>query len=147
LWWQSVTASVSTKTISFSGIPAPGIKSLRTGGADWLRLPDGAFVASIIVQWGDVPGKRASITSFRSTDGGFSWVYAGSIAKADDAAVPSNEGPNENSLALLSNGTIICVMRLDAGDAGRCKYTQATHDFRPNLSGGISDGLLVFNRP
>jgi hypothetical protein len=114
--WQ---APAPNSSISFDGIPTPGIKSLRTGGADWLRLPDGSIVGSLIVGWGTVSGKRASIAAFRSTDDGFAWTFAGDIARADDPRVPSNEGPNENTLALLANGTLLCVMRLDAGDAGR----------------------------
>eukprot|EP01043_Picozoa_sp_COSAG02_P006045 COSAG02_NODE_168_length_31711_cov_68.337973_28_plen_400_part_00 len=107
-------------SVRFDGIPSPGIKGFRTGGADWLRLPDGSLVASIIVQWANISGKQASIASFRSEDGGgYQWKYAGSIARGDDPRVPSNEGPNENSLALLNNGSLVCIMRLDAGDAGR----------------------------
>ena len=112
-------APTQNATVSITGIPTPGIRGLRTGGADWLRVSDGSIVASLIVQWGNIPGKRASIAAFRSVDGGYAWTFAGDIARADDPRVSSNEGPNENSLALLANGSVICVMRLDAGDAGR----------------------------
>ena len=106
--------------ISFRGIPSPGIKGFRLGGADWVKLADETtLVASVILQWSFLAkgDKRASIASFKSTDGGYNWTFAGHIARADK--VDSNEGPNENSLALLRNGSILCVMRLDAGDAGR----------------------------
>lgn len=112
-------APARNASILISGIPAPGIKALRTGGADWLRLPDGSLVGSLIVQWSSTPGKRTSIAAFHSVDDGYQWKFAGHIARADDPRVQSNEGPNENSLAMLSNGTLLCVMRLDAGDAGR----------------------------
>ena len=113
------SAPGANASIRFDGIPAPGIKAFRTGGAGCLRLPDGSIVGSMIVQWMNTSGKRASIAAFRSEDGGYHWSYTGSIARADDPRVPSNEGPNENSLALLTNGSLLCIMRLDAGDAGR----------------------------
>ena len=126
---------VPNSSVRFDGIPSPGIKGFRTGGAGWLRLPDGSLVASLIVQWANISGKQASIASFRSEDGGgYQWAYAGSIARADDPRVPSNEGPNENSLALLNNGSLICIMRLDAGDAGRYhRYASSI-----SLDGGYS---------
>ena len=52
------------KEISFHGIPAPGVSSFRTGGAGWLRLPDGVLVAAIIVTWAQ-GADRASIVAFR----------------------------------------------------------------------------------
>ena len=116
-------ATATGATISVGGIPPPGIKALRTGGADWLRLPDGNLIASLIVTWGTTRGKQASIAAFRSSDGGYSWTFAADIARGDDPTsasfIASNEGPNENSLALTTNGSLLCVMRLDAGDAGR----------------------------
>ena len=118
--FEARLVATANSSVRFDGIPSPGIKGFRTGGADWLRLPDGSLVASIIVQWANTSGKQASIASFRSEDGdGYQWIFAGSIARADDPRVASNEGPNENSLALLNNGSLLCVMRLDAGDAGR----------------------------
>jgi hypothetical protein len=96
------SSAVATPIVSFTGIPPPGIKSFRTGGADWLRLPDRTLVASIIVQWSNTSGKRASIVAFRTVDSGqgYRWAYAGSIARADDPRVPSNEGcasPKDNT--------------------------------------------------
>ena len=119
-WVDAVGAFAKADNVSakilFAGIPSPGIKGFRLGGADWVRLGDGkTLVASIIVQWAFLGAgdKRDSITSFKSTDGGYSWTFAGDIARADK--VDSNEGPNENNLALLNNGSLLCVMRLDAG--------------------------------
>ena len=118
--FEARLVATANSSVRFDGIPSPGIKGFRTGGADWLRLPDGSLVASIIVQWANTSGEQASIASFRSEDGdGYQWIFAGSIARADDPRVASNEGPNENSLALLNNGSLMCIMRLDAGDAGR----------------------------
>ena len=62
---------------------------------------------SIILDWG--------IVAYGSSDGGFAWEYVGTILDATSAP-DSEEGPNENDLALLSDGSIICVIRLDAGD-------------------------------
>ena len=110
----------TSSKIVFSGLPKPGVNGFRLGGADWVKLVDGkTLIASVIVRWSflGLGDKRASIASFKSTDGGYAWQYVGDIARADK--VDSNEGPNENSLALLNNGSVLCVMRLDAGDAGR----------------------------
>ena len=72
-----------------------------------MKLADASLVMSIILDWG--------IVAYRSSDGRFVWGYLGTILEA--AAAPnSEEGPNENDLALLSGGSIICVVRLDAGD-------------------------------
>ena len=67
-----------------------------------------------------------SVVAFRATDRlGLSWEYAGTIL--DAASAPqSEEGPNENDLALMPDGRILCVLRLDAGDGVRSQpYAQA----------------------
>ena len=75
-----------------------------------------------------------SVVAYRATDGlGLSWEYAGSIL--DAASAPqSEEGPNENDLALMPDGRILCVLRLDAGDGVRSK------PYRPYVHSTSSDG-------
>ena len=105
--------------LSFSGVPPPGVHEFRTFGADRIRLPDGTLLCTVIVNGGVFePGGRASIIAFRSADG-LGWSYAGVVANysamvASGYPYAMGEGPNENSLAVLTNGSVLCVMRLDA---------------------------------
>ena len=63
--------------------------------------------------------------AFRSVDDGYTWTFTGSILDASQAP-ESEEGPNENDLVLLADGkTIMCVVRLDAGDG------PVSHPYRP----------------
>lgn len=122
------------RSIIFQGIPAPGFSCgsshhyfgcpFRTSGRGYVRLPEGTLVMSVIVWWGGAhknPSPKlalaaTSVVAFQSTDDGYTWNFLSSIL--DAAAVPkSQEGPNENDLTLLADGkTIMCVVRLDAGD-------------------------------
>ena len=136
---------VENRSITFESIPAPGITCgtgraafgcpFRTGGRGYVRLPDtGELVMSIIVFWGGsehsspnakVAKVATSVVAFRSKDEGYTWQYSGSILDAKHAPA-SQEGPNENDLVLLADGkTIMCVVRLDAGDGG------VTHPYVP----------------
>lgn len=79
--------------------------------------------------------------AFRAADRvGLVWDYAGTILEARSA--PSSEkGPNENSLALLADGTsIICVLRLDAGDG------PATHPFLSYVKSTSTDGGFTWSK-
>eukprot|EP01052_Picozoa_sp_SAG31_P016618 SAG31_NODE_1107_length_9877_cov_4.000102_2_plen_357_part_00 len=58
-----------------------------------------------------------SLLAFVSSDGGFEWEFAGVIAANVTA---SEEGPCENDLAVLKNGSVICVFRTDGGDGQPC---------------------------
>ena len=93
------------KPIVFYGLPKRAT-GFRTDGRGYVKLQDGSLVMSIEVNWG--------VVAYASSDG-FRWRYIGTILLAADAH-DSEEGPNENDLALLSDGSIICVIRLDAGD-------------------------------
>lgn len=137
-------AKRESHAVTFAGIPEPGIAGVfRTTGADWQRMPDGSLLCSVIVCWagqqlrGD---KRASIIAFTSIDDGFNWEYAGVIANATQ--VPrSHEGPNENSLAIRpSDGALLCVMRLDGGDAGGWNWyaSSVSHDGGSTWSAPVS---------
>ena len=82
---------------------------------------------SIIIYWGAphaspdpaVARSATSVVAYRAIDGvGLAWEYAGTIL--DAASAPkSEEGPNENDLALMADGRILCVLRLDAGDGAK----------------------------
>eukprot|EP00928_Gymnodinium_smaydae_P055478 TRINITY_DN39001_c0_g1_i1.p1 TRINITY_DN39001_c0_g1~~TRINITY_DN39001_c0_g1_i1.p1 ORF type:complete len:413 (+),score=45.40 TRINITY_DN39001_c0_g1_i1:40-1239(+) len=142
-------AEVRSTPVTFRGLPTPascGDKKhrfgcpFRLGGRGYVRLPDGILVMSVIIWWG---GEHAnpnpklrdatSVVAFRSDDG-LTWEYSGTIA--DAAQTPaSEEGPNENDLALLADGkTILCVVRLDAGDG------RVSRPYRPYAKATSTDG-------
>ena len=99
------TAAVKARQVVFRGLPKPA-SNFRTDGRGYVKLADGSLLMSIILDWG--------IVAYTSSDG-FHWDYVGTIL--DGADVPdSEEGPNENDLAVLSSGSIICIIRLDGGD-------------------------------
>ena len=145
------------KPIVFRGLPQPATCGnrhhsfgcpFRTGGRGSVRLSDGTLIMSIIIYW---DGKHAnpdpilkpyatSIVAYRSTDDGYTWEYSGTIA--DAASFPqSEEGPNENDLALLKDGTtILCVIRLDAGDGPK------THQYMPYAKATSNDGGRTWAR-
>ena len=66
---------------------------------------------------------RGSIVAFRSVDGGHNWHFASIVANSssyDTTSGSSNyshEGIGEPDSAILPSGTVITVMRFDAGDA------------------------------
>eukprot|EP00729_Bicosta_minor_P006105 gene6105-11830_t len=93
--------------ITFKGLPQPA-KNFRTDGRGYVRFPsDGSLVMSVILEWG--------VVAYKSVDGGYAWNYLSTILLGTD--VPhSEEGPNENDLALMADGSIICIIRLDGGD-------------------------------
>lgn len=122
---------VKQTPVVFRGMPQPA-SHFRTDGRGYVRLPNGDMVMSIIVYWG---GKHASpdpamapiaqsVVAFKATDGvGLTWEYVGTIL--DAASWPtSEEGPNENDLALLRDGSILCVIRVDGGDGRKTHHMQ-----------------------
>ena len=65
--------------------------------------------------WGGNGPYATSVLAFTSTDS-LTWNFASIIANASDFT-SSEEGPNENDLTLLADGsTIMAIIRMDAGD-------------------------------
>lgn len=143
-------ASMHRTAVEFRGLPQPatcgdarfafGCPFRLAGGS--VRLNDGTLVISAIVYWGPPRGnpnpklasEATSVVAFRATDGiGLLWEYAGIIIDAH-AASSSEEGPNESALAMLADGSILAVVRLDAGDG------PATHPFLPYARSVSVDG-------
>lgn len=136
--------------LTFRGLPTPASCGdsghsfgcpFRPSGRGYVRLPDGSLVMSIIIWWGGehanpdpkLASKATSVVAFRST-GGLIWDYAGTIVDASQTPA-SEEGPNENDLALLADGeTILCIVRLDAGDG------PVSRPYRPYAKVTSSDG-------
>ena len=151
-----------SRPVTFRGLPQPATCGshrhafgcpFRTGGRGYVRLADGTLVMTIVVYW---DGKHAnphpqlridatSVVAFRSTDDGYTWEYAGTVA--DAAAFPqSREGPNENDLALLKDATtILCVMRLDAGD-GDLAAGATERQYLPYAKATSTDGGRTWQR-
>lgn len=64
------TKEVETVSLSFNGIPHPGVREFRTFGADRIRLADRTLLSTVIVNGGAFEyGGHASIIAFRSDDG------------------------------------------------------------------------------
>ena len=132
------SATVKAQQIVFRGLPRPS-SSIRTDGRGYVRLGANSLVMSIILDWG--------IVAYSSTDGGFGWDYIGTILTA--AAAPhSEEGPNENDLALMSDGSIICVIRLDGGDGRKVlPPDMKAHHMLPYVKTVSTDGGKTWSKP
>jgi hypothetical protein len=143
----SIVTGATGKNISYSGIHPPvgcrggrGPKNcpLRTAGSATLRLPDGRVLSSMMgyfPSWGDENASLSyALLAFVSSDGGYAWQYAGVIAAN---VTDAEEGPCENDLTLLKNGSVICVFRTDGGDGQPCagrigtNCTQGGHRMAP----------------
>jgi hypothetical protein len=126
----NATVETIDAPVVFRGLPRPATCYAKFGGCPF-RLGGGSVVTipgtsparllySVIVKYahgnGASPSQYAtSVVAFVSDDDGFTWDYLSDIASADRYP-EAQEGPNENSLAVLPNGTIMAVIRWDAGD-------------------------------
>lgn len=140
-----VACQVLAGEVSFRGLPrrsacgpTPAFGCpFRLGGNGLARLAGGSYVATAMVFTSAPDAKGvvpSSIVAFASPDGA-RFTYAGTVA--DAAAFPaSQEGPNENALALLSDGaTLACVLRTDAGD-GPLSHPYAPYSLALSRDGG-----------
>ena len=111
-----------------AGATIDGLPNLRMLGwsGDSLRLTDGSLVlvAKSILAEGPA---RLSCIALRSVDGGFSWRFASVVAAAEEVPYAA-EGPSEASLALLPNGSLLAVMRVEgqSGHYAPCVPTLST---------------------
>ena len=132
------TTEVKDTPITFRGLPKAA-NNFRTDGRGYVKLANGSLIMSVILDWG--------IVAYRSSDGGFSWDYTGTILDAT-AAPDSEEGPNENDLALLSDGSIICIIRLDAGDGRKVlPPDMKAHHMLPYVKTVSRDGGKTWSKP
>ena len=114
------SAAVPT-CLTLQGVPAP------TFGADVLLLPDGSWLGAFLAYpaTSDLNASKPLLYAFKSSDAA-DWRFASVVAER----VPdSEEGPSENALTLLANGSVLVVFRTDGGDgkpcAARCRVQAA----------------------
>lgn len=141
----NLTVTTLPNKVSITGIPAPGVRPLRLGGAATLKLRDGTWLLSAMT-WMPPPGNNCTSTNcteysllvFRSADT-FAWTYSGVIASA--TSVPyAEEGPSENSMTQLPNGDLICIMRVDGGDG-------LHHEHVPYVLTKSTDNGFTWSKP
>ncbi|MAG36217.1 MAG: hypothetical protein CL878_08230 [Dehalococcoidia bacterium] len=76
-----------------------------------VTLKDGGLVTGMFGAWADAPTFRHAIT-VRSDDGGCTWRYLGTVA-APAQFDCSQGGCAEPALALLADGTLLCIFRIN----------------------------------
>jgi hypothetical protein len=123
------SARTVSRTMSFSGVPQPGLLTVQGAGGSGgsVILGDGTLLMSMRVMWAGAPGahnnpnstRATSIIAFHSSNGGYDWTYRGSVMDAA-SMLQSLEGPSEHDLVMLAdNKTVLCITRLDGGDGSR----------------------------
>jgi hypothetical protein len=119
------------KAVANEGVPSDLIRF--AGGASLVLSADGrTILQTASFAFGDNPTSSyaQSTTAYLSTDGGNHFAYLSTVAAAGDY-LDSQEGPGgEMDLALLppkdgQPSTIVCVLRVDAGDGPR------SHPYKP----------------
>ena len=104
------------KPFSMTGLPH--LTGFRTGAAAAnLRLPDGRLLSTVVTTGiGSTRQTLLSVVALHSKDDGYTWTYTSFVAAAEDVPY-AREGPSENALAYLKNGSIIIIFRV-AGESG-----------------------------
>ena len=124
-----------------------------------IRRQDGAWVATLGVYWAgqplspspDGPILKMSVIAIVSADT-FAWKFLSVVANASNAANASVFGPNENDIAMLSDGkTLLCVLRMDGDgpcDSGSHKANGGTGgDYRYYASSISTNGGISWSHP
>lgn len=96
--------------------------------------------------WGVLPLDSIHLFSSSPADArapGLEWQWRSQVvsAAAVVAAVDSTEGANENDVALLPDGRLLCVFRVDGGDGW------PTHGHKPFMAAYSSDLGLTWSSP
>jgi len=141
---ENITGVTANYTIRFSANPSgfvravskpfsigglPHLSGFHVGGGSaslWLR--DGRTMLATAVTTG--VGKRwgyLSLIAMHSTDGGYAWSYSDVVASADEVPF-AHEGPSENALAFLRNGSILCVFRIEGESGHHSPYHSKVSD-------------------
>ena len=127
------------KAINITGFPH---LRMLGGSGHYLRLADGSHIgiSKSTLSKAASPSGRLSVVAIRSTDGGYNWTFASVVASAEEVPEAS-EGPSEGALALLKNGTLMAVMRVDGQSGHYLPYISKLSD-----DGGKSWHSLRFLR-
>lgn len=150
---QLSSSSDESRTVTFSGIPSPGINSTVSQANPqrmygMVRLADGTYVTAVAIIWNGLAANPSpdgpiipwSLVAFASNDT-FHWEYLNIIANISDFNW-STFGPTESDISFLSDRrTLICVIRMD-GDAN-CD----TQLYRYFYSARSSDGGRSWSKP
>lgn len=142
-----------SKTVTFSGIPSPGINSSVSQANPqrmygMVRLDDGTYLTAVAIIWNGLTANPSpdgpiipwSLVAFASNDT-YHWEFLNVIADVRDFNW-STFGPTESDLSFLSDArTLICVIRMD-GDAN-CD----TGLYRYFYSARSSDGGRSWSKP
>jgi hypothetical protein len=134
----------------WSALPHEAVM-LSLGAGDVTPLDDSGmrYLATAAVRYGHkaLPGTthrghccNNSVITFVTSDAGKHWRYHSTIATKQSvnmAGWVSQEGPNENSVALLSdNSTLFAVLRKDGGD-GYPNHTHVPYLLAKSTDGGL----------
>jgi hypothetical protein len=115
----------------FSGLPTGVIAfpccgssaekyGFRTGGSASVRINASYYLQTALVRFAN--GRKeynhthipTSVVVYRSYDR-VKWEYLSTLANADDYP-QSTEGPNEMDMVVLADGSLLSILRMDAGD-------------------------------
>ena len=114
------------QAFSISGLPH--LHGFRVGAASasmWLR--DGTMLATSVTSGvGTARAGYLSVVTLRSRDG-YKWSFGGVVASADEVPY-AHEGPSENALAYLANGSLLCVMRVEGESGHHSPYISKVSD-------------------
>lgn len=127
---QTNSESLSHSTgpgVAFTGIPPPGVTNFRVEPSANIRLRDQTLLGTVVVTLPDDPRRLLSVIAFRSVDNGSHWHFVSVVASA--MQVPyAHEGPSENALARLHNGSLLCVMRVEGESGHHSPYISVVSD-------------------
>lgn len=133
---SGVNITRRAQAVHVTGLPKPVI-SIRFSSGD-VKLTSLGVLASAVVWFADAPPPERdlqccalAIVLLRQSPSGFEWEYMSTIA--NHTYLNSTEGPNENALVQLKDGTLLCIMRIDGGDG-------PTHAHRPYAIAHSGDG-------
>lgn len=123
---QGQFARALTGPFQIAGLPH--LSRFRVGqGASVLQLHDGNLLATAVTTGiGTRPG-LLSVVALISRDGGYNFTYTGVVASIDEVPY-AHEGPSENALAHLSNGSILCIMRVEGESGHHSPYVSKVSD-------------------
>ena len=150
---QLIASSDVSKTVTFTGIPSPGINySVAQANPQrmygMLRRDDAVFVTAVAIIWNGLAANPSpdgpiipwSLVAFSSNDT-YHWEYLSIIANISDFNW-STFGPTESDISFLSDRrTLICVIRMDGDancDTGLYRYFYAARS---------SDGGRSWSKP